>query len=186
FAAVDVLAFPVFVLLGGRLGPGELAATSITFTLNMVAVLPMVGTGQAVEVLVGQRLGEDRPDVAERTTWAGCRLGLLFTAVVALAYVLAPDLLARPFRDTADGAGWEEVRALVPVLLRFVACYCLFDTLNLVFSFALRGAGDTRFVNRVALSLAWPVMVLPTWAAWQYRWGLYWCWAFASLYIVLL
>jgi MATE family multidrug resistance protein len=62
----------------------------------------------------------------------------------------------------------------------------LFDSMNLVFSFALRGAGDTRFVTAVAAVMSWPVMVLPTWAAWQYGWGLYWCWAFASLYIILL
>jgi MATE family multidrug resistance protein len=186
FVALDALAFTVFVLLVGRLGEVELAATGITFTLNLIAVLPMVGIGQAVEVLVGQRLGEDRPDDAERTTWAACRLALWFTGAVALAYTVAPDPLARPFRSTADPARWEEVRALVPVLLRFVACYCLFDSLNLVFSFALRGAGDTRFVTRVALALAWPVMVLPTWAAWHYHWGLYPAWAFASLYIVLL
>jgi hypothetical protein len=28
--------------------------------------------------------------------------------------------------------------------------------------------------------------VIPTWAAWRYQWGLYWAWAFASLYIIVL
>jgi len=56
--------------------------------------------------------------------------------------------------------------------------------LNLIFSFALRGAGDTRFVTVVTLGLAWPIMVFPTWAAWTFRWGLYWAWTFASLYII--
>ncbi len=58
--------------------------------------------------------------------------------------------------------------------------------MNIVFSFALRGAGDTRFVTVVALSLAWPCMVLPTWAAWYYHWQrpLYWAWGFASFYII--
>ena len=32
------------------------------------------------------------------------------------------------------------------VLLRFVAAYCLFDALNVVFAGALKGAGDTRFI----------------------------------------
>src|SRR5262249_10497218 len=56
--------------------------------------------------------------------------------------------------------------------------------MNIVFAFALRGAGDTRFVTIVALGLAWPVMVLPTWAAWYFGWGLYWAWGFASAYIM--
>ena len=72
------------------------------------------------------------------------------------------------------------------MLLRFVAVYSLFDTMNIVFSFALRGAGDTRFVTIVSLFLSWPIMVLPTWAAWKYGWGLYWAWGFASAYVIAL
>ena len=55
------------------------------------------------------------------------------------------------------------MRELVPSLPRFVAVYCLFDCGNLIFSFAMRGAGDTRFVTRVALGLSTGVLVLPTW-----------------------
>ncbi|TMQ34676.1 MAG: hypothetical protein E6K70_06420 [Planctomycetota bacterium] len=89
------------------------------------------------------------------------------------------------FRNDKDLKG-PEVAALVPVLLRFVALYSLFDTMNIVFSFALRGAGDTRFVTVVALFLAWPIMVLPTYLAGRYGWGLYYAWAFASAYVIAL
>jgi MATE family multidrug resistance protein len=106
------------------------------------------------------------------------------TGVVALAYVLLPGPLAELFRSEEHTETWDRVRPLVPVLLRFVATYCLFDSVNLVFSFALRGAGDTRFVTWVAVALAWPVMVLPTWAAWRFGWGLYWAWTFATLYVI--
>jgi MATE family multidrug resistance protein len=74
---------------------------------------------------------------------------------------------------------------LVPVLLRFVAVYSLFDSMNLVFSFALKGAGDTRYVTLVSLLLAWPLMVLPTWAALEYSWGLLAAWSFASTYVIV-
>ncbi len=186
FGMLDVLGYTAFMQLVGRLGEVELAASGIACTLNLLAFLPMWGLGQAVEVLVGQRLGEDRPDEAERVTWTGLRYCLGFTAVVALLYVAAPEALALPFRSEADAANWERVGAMVPLLLRFVTVYCLFDCCNLILSFALRGAGDTRFVTWVALALSWPVMVLPTWAAWRFGWGLYAAWGFASLYIVLL
>jgi MATE family multidrug resistance protein len=186
FAALDVLGFALFVQFVGRLGPAELAATSVTFTLNLVAFLPMMGIGQAVEVLVGQRLGEDRPDAASRSAWAGLRLAMLFTTVFVLAFLLAPGPLVALFEGHEAGADRDAVRALVPVLLRFVAAYCLFDTFNLVFSYALRGAGDTRFVTWVGLGLSGPVLVLPTWASWRFGWGLYWAWTFVTLYIVLL
>jgi MATE family multidrug resistance protein len=181
---LDALAFTVFLFLVGRLGDGELAATNIAFTINMVALLPMLGMAQAVCVLVGQRLGQERPELAERTTWNGFLLAWLYMAAVVLQYVLVPQVFLYFFQSADDK--WPIVARFVPVLLRFVAVYSLFDSMSLVFSFALRGAGDTRFVTVVALALAWPLMVLPTWATWYYDWGLYWAWAFASAYIISL
>lgn len=182
---LDALAFAIFLVFVGRLGEAELAATSIAFSINMIAVLPMLGMGQAVSVLVGQRLGEDRPDLAEDSTWMGFWLAWLYMTGVAAFYVLAPEAFLR-FFESEDAAKWALVAPLVPVLLRFVAVYSLFDSMNLIFSFALRGAGDTRFVMLVMLTLAWPIMVVPTWAAWKYDWGLNWAWAFASAYIIAL
>jgi MATE family multidrug resistance protein len=181
---LDALAFTVFLFLVGRLGDAELAATNIAFAINMVALLPMLGMGQAVSVLVGQRLGREQPELAERTTWTGFKLAWLYMAAVVLLYILVPEAFLYFFRNADDK--WELVARSVPVLLRFVAVYSLFDSMSLVFSFALRGAGDTRFVTVVALALAWPLMVLPTGAAWYYGWGLYWAWAFASAYIIAL
>jgi MATE family multidrug resistance protein len=186
FAFLDVLGWTVFLQLVGRLGDVDLSVTTIAFTLNLLVYFPMMGIGQAVEVLVGQRLGEDQPDLAERTTWCGLRTALLCTAAGVLVFVLLPETLAGMFHGSQDDALWQEIRTRVPVLLRFVAVYSLFDTMNVVFSFALRGAGDTRFVTWAALVLSWPILVLPTWAAWSYGWGLYWAWTFASIYIVLL
>jgi MATE family multidrug resistance protein len=180
---LDGLAFTVFLFLIGRLGDVELAATNIAFTINMVGILPMLGMGQAVGVLVGQRLGQDRPELAERSTWTGLVLATLYIGTVAVLYALVPGAFAYFFHNHADGQG-ERVAQLVPILLRFVAIYSLFDSMNIVFSFALRGAGDTRFVTMVALAMAWPLMVLPTWAAWYFGWGLYWAWTFASCYII--
>src|SRR5207249_8126175 len=67
-----------------------------------------------------------------------------------------------------------------------ISLYSLFDAINLVFSFALRGAGDTRFVSLFSLALSWPLMVVPTYLAWRFNWGLYWAWTFASAYIIAL
>ena len=74
FAALDALAFTVFLQVVGRLDRTgvALAATSVAFTVNLLCVLPVVGVGQAVEVLVGQRLGADEPDSAARPPGRAC------------------------------------------------------------------------------------------------------------------
>jgi MATE family multidrug resistance protein len=183
-AALDTLGFALFTLLVGRMGDAELDATSIAFALNLLAFLPLLGLGQAVEILVGRRLGEDDPATAARSTWTALRFALAITGTAAAAYVLFPGAMAELFHG--DDATWDQVRALAPVLLRFVAVYCLFDATSLVFSCALRGAGDTRFVTIAALTTSWLVLVLPTWAVCRYGWGLLWAWTFASAYIITL
>jgi MATE family multidrug resistance protein len=182
--ALDCFAFALFTYLVGCLGEAELAASGIAFAVNSVAFLPVLGLAQAVAVLVGQRLGQDRPDLAECTTWTGFRLTWAFMVLAGLLLVLGPELFVALFHSEGDPERWEAVAELVPLLLRFVAVYLLFDSMNLIFSFALRGAGDTRFVSVAALTLSWPIMVLPTWAAWYFGWGLTWAWAFASAYVI--
>jgi MATE family multidrug resistance protein len=180
---IDGIAFTAFTVVVGWIGTTQLTSTTIAFRINLVAFLPMLGLAQAVSVLVGQRLGEDRPDVAERTTWSGCGLACLYMTTVSVLYVLRPEWFLNPFRGD-DVSQWDEVAVLVPTLLYFVAVYSLLDGINLVLSFALRGGGDTRFVTLVPLTLLFPLMVLPTYAAYHFGWGLYGAWAFASLYIM--
>jgi MATE family multidrug resistance protein len=183
---LETMAFSAFLIFVGRLGAADLAATSIACTLNLIAFLPMMGVGQAVEVLVGQELGANDPARAERAVWSGLVVALGGTLAVALAYVFVPTLLVLPFQTHGDPVGWAGVEERVPLLLRFVAVYCLFDCFNMTFAFALRGAGDTRFVTVATALLSWSVMVLPSYLAWRNGLGLYWSWGFASLYLILL
>jgi MATE family multidrug resistance protein len=184
--AVETASFSLFLIFIGRLGSNDLAATSIACTLNLIAFLPMMGVGQAVEVLVGQSLGEDAPHEAERFTWTGMGVAVSFTAVIALMYALMPMTLTYPFRPAEITESWPEVEARIPLLLLFVAAYCLFDSVQLIFAYALRGAGDTRFVTLVTASLAFPLMVLPAAAAQYLGWSMYVAWAFVSVYLVIL
>lgn len=185
-ACLETMAFSVFLIFVGRLGREDLAATSIACTLNLLAFLPMMGVGQAVEVLVGQYLGANQPTEAERSAWTGAIFAFTVTVFVAAMYAFMPEALARPFQTANDPEGWAQVIERVPLLLRFVALYCLFDCLNIAFAFALRGAGDTRFVTAAAIAISWPVMVLPTYLSWHYGWGLYVAWSFATAYVIAL
>jgi MATE family multidrug resistance protein len=104
FAFLDCLGYTFFLQLIGRLGEVELAASGIAFTINLLAVLPIFGIGQAVEVLVGQRLGADQPDIAARTTWTALGVALAFSGTIALLYALIPMALAEPFHDQSGAA----------------------------------------------------------------------------------
>jgi multidrug resistance protein, MATE family len=183
--ALDMTAFTAFLVITGWFGTSELGATGLVLTINALAFIPMLGVGQAVAVLVGQRLGEDRPEAAGRITWLGMAVAGGYMGALGLLYILLPTMFIAPFQGGNDPAKWQAIAERVVVLLWFVAAFSVFDAANIVLSFGLRGAGDTVFVSLVSLFLAWPVMVVPTWLAWKYGWGLYWAWGFATVYICL-
>jgi multidrug resistance protein, MATE family len=180
----DMTAFTVFVLMAEWFSPAAMAATGYAITINNLAFLPMMGVAQAVSVLVGQKLGMDRPDLAEQRTWLGLKVSWCYMTSIALMYILVPSLFILPFQND-NATNWVEIAEMTRKLLWFVALYALFDSITLTMSFALRGAGDTFFVSMVSLVLAWPVMVVPTYASYFFGWGMYPPWAFAALYIAL-
>ena len=184
---LDVASFSVFMLLLGRLGKVELAATNLTFRLNTLAFIPMLGLGTAVSTLVGRRIGEGRPELAVRSTWTAFKVSAVYMLFFAAIFVVLPDLILMPFKAFSDPDDFAALRDPVVELLRFVAVYCFFDARVIVFSFAIRGAGDTRFALLFSCVVAWTVMVLPTWVS--IRWfggGLHACWWFCTIYIIVL
>jgi MATE family multidrug resistance protein len=180
---LDVLVFNVFVQLVGRLGDAAMGATTLTVRLNMIAFLPMMGLGQAVCILVGQRLGADRPDLAEKSAYTGLKWTFGYMCGVATLYLTAPHLLVSLFESGRDAEEFAAVAAVVPGLLVCVAAYSLVDSLNVTFAFALRGAGDTRFVTVATFCLAWPIMVLPTYLVVRAGGNVTWAWWFATAHI---
>jgi MATE family multidrug resistance protein len=180
---LDVLVFHLFTQMIGRLGEAEMGATTLTIRLNMVAFLPMMGLGQAVCILVGQRLGGERPDLAEKSTYTGLRWVFGYMCAIALVYVTMPDTLVSLFEGDRDPQQFEAMAKIVPGLLLCVAIFSLADAVNVTFAFALRGAGDTWFVSLLTFALAWPIMVIPTAIVVWYGASVYWAWVFATAHI---
>ncbi len=184
---LDVASFAAFMQLVGKLGKTQLAATNLAFNLNTLAFIPMLGLGTAVSTLVGHRIGEGRPEFAVRTTWTAFKLSAVYMLTFAAIYVLLPELILRPYFADSSEADSAPVRAQVIELLRFVAVYSFFDAMGIVFGFAIRGAGDTRFALVFSCLSAWTLMVLPT--VISVNWfggGLRECWWFCTIYIIVL
>jgi MATE family multidrug resistance protein len=162
---LDIACWTIFVQLVGRLGKPELAATGLVFNLNSLTFVPMLGLGIAVTALVGQRIGDARPHLAVRTTWLAFGVGMIYNLVYVILYLFAPHAILAPYGIAGDQ---PEVAALVVQLLRFVAFYSVFDATAVIFSAAIRGAGDTRFAMYLSVTLGMLLLVLPTAVAVQY------------------
>lgn len=183
--ALEGLAFTFFLIFLGRMPNGDQALTGsgITITIMMLSVLPIIGVGQAVSVMVGQAIGEGRPVEGVKTTWSGIQMSFVYIFIMSMSFLFMAEVYTSLFVNDDVILADPQLLVMVKNLLRFVALFTFFDSMNIVFSFALRGAGDTRFVSIMALLLPWPLMVLPTWLVSTHETGVYWAWAGASLFI---
>jgi len=184
---LDLFAWSLFILLVGRLGTVSLAATNLAFQVNSVVFVPMIGFAIATSTLVGQRLGQEQPQLAARTTWSAFQMTFVYMVSIAVFYVLTPRLFIVPFGAKADPAQFADVQAQAIIMLRFVALYSIFDGANLIFSAALKGAGDTLFVMLMSVSLSMTIMVLPTWLVCRDGKGSVWvAWSAITAFVCIL
>jgi MATE family multidrug resistance protein len=184
---IDMVGFTGFILLVGRLGRNELAATNLAFNVNTIAFMPMIGIGITVSVLVGQALGRNNPALARSSVRSAFDMTVLYMGVVAALFFLAPRLFLLPFAAASDPGSFSAIADLTVVLLRFVAIYTLFDACNIIFASAIKGAGDTRFVMWMILCMSLGILVLPSFIAITWLSAtVYVCWGIASLYVVAL
>ena len=184
---IEIAGFSGFLLIVGRLGTTELAATNIALNINSIAFMPMIGFGIAISMLTGQNIGRGSVNIAERVIWSGFQLCFVYMTLIALTYFFFPEIYIFPFAAKADPESFVLIREFTIILLKFVAIYSIFDTLNLVFASAIKGAGDTRFVMMMGFFLSLLLLVIPSYIAVVVMGrGLYTAWGIASLYISLL
>jgi MATE family multidrug resistance protein len=151
---LSVTAFNLFVQFMHSYGTDVAAAVTITFNWDIVAFIPMLGMSHATTALVGQNIGAGDREEARRSTYVALRVAWVYSGLMVLLFVFATRYLVGAFAS-GFGAGAENIASLAVVLLRLAALYTLADSAQLVFTGALRGAGDTRWVMRVSIGLHW-------------------------------
>jgi multidrug resistance protein, MATE family len=180
---VEIAGFTLFLLLVGNLGKEAMAATTLAFNINCLAFVPTLGLGMALSIVVGQQLGHNNPHLAERATWTSLRLAWVYMGTMCLVYLFLPNLILMGHELGTSPAEFAKLRDTTVVLLRFVAAYCMFDAMCVVFSGALKGAGDTRFILMTSLVLT-PMPVTAAWIGIHFfNLGLLWCWVVITLWV---
>jgi MATE family multidrug resistance protein len=182
---LEIFGITFFIQMLGRLGDLELAASNIVLAIEMLAFLPMVGFHIGNATLVGQAIGRGRPEDGVYSTSSALHITMAYMMLLAAAFVLAPEPLLNLFRgNDHTPAQYTEIMDLGVVLMRFVAVFCFFDALNLIFSGAIKGAGDTRFIMWTIAALSVGVMIVPVYVAVEVIGaGIYTAWTLATLYI---
>ena len=185
---LEIFGITFFIQMVGRLGDLELAASNIVLSIETLSFLPMVGFHVGTATLVGQAIGSGRPEDGTYATISALHITMAYMILVAVVFVVTPKPLLNLFKaQHLTMAQYEEIINLGVILMRFVAVFCFFDALNLVFSGAIKGAGDTRFIMWTIGALSLGVMIAPMYVAVEIlRAGLYTTWALATFYICAL
>jgi putative MATE family efflux protein len=175
-----------FLSIINQLGNDASSAHGIAIGWEGLGYLSGAAFGTAAMSLVGQNLGAGRPEDASRAGWMSFALaGGIMSLMAVVFYTLAP-VMFRLFCPDPEQAKIIELG--VPVL-RLVAFAMPALASTIVFTYALRGAGDTRvpviftwigfFLVRVPLAyyLAWPHIDVPVFGSVPgMNLGLYGCW----------
>lgn len=165
----DVAVWAIFVnvLIGRNFGTVDLIATNAAWQYMRIAFFPIIGLGQAATALVGKSIGSGELNRAERE--------VRLTVIITLAYIGALSVLYGGFGERMIGWFYHdaEVMRVGGRVLLCVAVFQLFDALGIVYTAALRGAGDTFWPSVFFSAANWLFIVGGGWVMVTYfrAWG---------------
>ena len=143
------------VVLSG-MGTLTMAVMQIGNSVNSIAFIPIWGFGLAATTLIGQTLGEGRPEVAKKAGQEASRISLWISLTLStLLFVLARPLVGLYTDD-------PEVLAVGIIAIRIFCVSQPFLSTVIVLSGALRGAGDIRYVMLTSFIGVWGMRLLLT------------------------
>jgi len=178
---LDQGGFIVFYAVIARISTMGVAASEVAIRFMSLSFMPIVGMSIAATTLVGQYIGSKDTHFAIRSARSATRLGLLYTAGMALVFAAIPDKLISLINSDP-----EVIRIGTPIL-RMAALFQIFDGIGIISNGCLRGAGDTLWTMIVGIGYVWGMFVpLAYLSAVVLKFGVVGAWAGATLYIIAL
>ena len=126
--------------LVGRFGKEAQAATSAALSCTHVSIMPIVGIKIALTAAVGKAIGSDRKDIAIKQTHVCLRVALVYMGLVGLCFFVFRDVLM---------ALWSSDDKVIGIGVNILICaaiYQVFHAVTIIYTGALRGAGDTLWL----------------------------------------
>ena len=154
---LNVAAFNLFLLMFQAYGVVEGASAAIVFNWDVLSFVPMIGLNIGVISLIGRFVGAQDMEKANEVIAAGFLMGIAYSAVLAILYITFRFQLVEIFAPP-DG-NFSEIRSLAGFMMVGLSSYAMADAICLVSGGVLRGAGDTRWLMIVSVSLHWTMLV---------------------------
>ena len=154
-----------------RVSETAFAAVQASYTINDLFMMASFGVGDAALILIGQRLGENRPKDAERYAHEIIKVGIVMGVVIGACVVFLGRPIVSLFNFSQEGSDWTRYMLIIyGFTMVCEVCNAILVT------GILRGGGDTRFAMMADVGTVWiyglPVAFVTTLV---FHWPIYFC-----------
>ena len=157
----EIVCWAIFMtVLAGSFGNEHMTAGWAAMRFVHISFMPAVGLATAATSLVGKHIGEGDLVRAARSAHASVAIAVLWMSVCAVIFVVFRHELTSVFIDAdtpADSAA--RIRDIGATIFICAAIFQTLDAVGLVYTGALRGAGDTLFPGLATVVLSWAIIV---------------------------
>jgi putative MATE family efflux protein len=143
------LSYFFVMLFMAPFGTLAIAAHTINQRIEMTLFMPGMAFGMASGVLVGQNLGAQQPERAERSAWMAVGLVEALMITCSVAILLAAEYIVRIFN--AD----PELVTIASTFMRIAVAGYVVLGLMTVSMMSLSGAGDTMPTMIISMATVW-------------------------------
>jgi multidrug resistance protein, MATE family len=175
----------------GYYGEAHLSASTIAFGYMGLSFMPALGFSVAANSLVGKYVGAGKPEVGAHRAHLALLVAMVYMTVCGAVFFVLREPLIEIFLGAAvteaHALQQREIVRIGAVILICVAFFQTADAVGVIYSGALRGAGDTTWPGVLTLIYSWVFIIgmggLLMW--WMPQWESLGPWLAASVYIIL-
>jgi MATE family multidrug resistance protein len=145
----EVALFAGSTLVMARFGTSAIAAHQIAMNVPSITFMVPLGVAMAATVRVGRAKGAGDMEGVRRAGITALVMGSTFMLLCAIVLALIPDVIASIYLDASAAENAEAISLLI-AFLYVAAAFQIFDAVQVIASFALRGLKDTKVPALIA------------------------------------
>ncbi len=157
---LNFLAFSTMIMMFQSQGDVAATASTIMFNWDLVSFIPLLGVEIAITSLVGRYMGAKKPEIAQKATFSGIKIGIFYSIVILILFIFIPEYLVRVFSPDVPSAIFEEAVPFAVSMIQIATLYVLAEAVMVAIIGALRGAGDTYFTMLASVLSHWILIPL--------------------------
>jgi MATE family multidrug resistance protein len=186
----EIICWAIFMtVFVGHFGTEHMAAGWIALGYMHLSFMPAVGLSVATNSIVAKYVGAGQPDVAVSRARLSMVMGMVYMSVCAAIFIVFRTQLIEFFiaGSNISAAERDSIIRIGANLLILVALFQTVDAIGIVYTGALRGAGDTVWPGVLTAIYSWVFIVGGGWVAirWFPETESIGPWIAAAIYIIL-